>query len=126
MVGMKVEKLVAGQKVSVPLIDFKDLADPAKHASVIAEVARACETVGFFEIINSGIPREILGEAFDTSRDFFNLPDGEKRELAPDLKEKTPMVPVFQLGYKGHPILRGVLNRMEELVFRNYHMREGE
>jgi isopenicillin N synthase-like dioxygenase len=126
MVGIKEEKLVAGEKVSVPLIDFKDLADPAEHASVIAQVARACETIGFFEMINSGIPREILGEAFDTSRDFYNLPDGEKRELAPDLKEKTPMVPVFQLGYKGHPILRGVLNRMEELVFRNYHMREGE
>ncbi|CAM6126293.1 unnamed protein product [Calypogeia fissa] len=109
----------------VPIIDFSGLSDSTKRASVCAQVARACETVGFFEIINSGVPQQVLDEAFDINRDFFSLPMEEKLALHPDLKDKKPLVPVFQLGYKHFPILGGVENRMEELVVRSYHMRDG-
>jgi isopenicillin N synthase-like dioxygenase len=68
----------------------------------------------------------VLEESFDISRDFFDRPLEEKMELSPDLKDRKPAVPVFQLGYEHYPVLQGVLNRMEELEFRDFHLREGK
>lgn len=50
---------------------------------VANEIVSACKNIGFFSIINHGIPRELIDEALEISREFFALPTQEKLKLAP-------------------------------------------
>lgn len=125
MTGIReVQNSVSEKAPAIPVIDFSGLSDPIKRASICAQVARACETVGFFEVINSEVSTDILDEAFDASRDFFNLPTEDKLSLVQTVKEK-PLVPIFQTGYKHFPVLQGVENHVQEMVFRDYHLGNG-
>jgi isopenicillin N synthase-like dioxygenase len=59
-------------------------------ASIAAQIARACETVGFFAIVNHGLEEKeeeesrsgsrcsVVGRAWTASREFFDLPLEEK------------------------------------------------
>lgn len=105
----------------VPAIDFSGLSDPIRRASVCAQVARASETLGFFEVRNSGIPLEVLDDAFEVNRQFFALPMEEKLSLRVNNENKKRLVP-FQNGYKHFPVVQSTENRMEEIVFRDYHL----
>ncbi|CAM6097452.1 unnamed protein product [Calypogeia fissa] len=107
---------------AVPVIDFSGLSDPIKRPFICAQVAQASETVGFFEVINSSVPLQVVDDAFAINRKFFELPKEEKLSLRVDNENKKRLVP-FQLGYKHFPTLRTTENRMEELVFRDYHLR---
>lgn len=108
---------------SIPVIDFSGVhSDPMKRSLICEQVAQACETIGFFEVINSEVPLEVLDDAFAINRDFFKLSMEEKLTLRANNANKERLVP-FQLGYKHFPVLRGIQNRMEEMVFRDYHLK---
>ncbi|KAK3037032.1 hypothetical protein RJ639_031606, partial [Escallonia herrerae] len=68
---------------SVPVIDMSHWHDP-KVADLICDAA---EKWGFFQIVNHGVPIEVLKDVKDASHRFFNLPAEEKRKL---LKENSP------------------------------------
>ncbi|KAI8369626.1 uncharacterized protein BYT42DRAFT_585134 [Radiomyces spectabilis] len=61
----------------IPVIDFGG--EPDKVAQ---EVLNACKSIGFFYMINHGIPREDIQRAFQLSKDFFNQPVEDKRKYA--------------------------------------------
>ncbi len=67
----------------IPIIDygpyFAGEAGALEHLA--AEVAHACENVGFFFALNHGVPDELIGRAFAASRRFHALPLGEKLAL---------------------------------------------
>jgi isopenicillin N synthase-like dioxygenase len=69
----------------IPVIDIGPFrgADAAGKEAVAAAVADACVNVGFFSIINHGIPETELAQAFAVSRDFFDLELAEKRRYTP-------------------------------------------
>lgn len=106
----------------VPVIDFSGLFDPTKRGSILAQVAQACETIGFFEVINSGVSEKVVDDALEINRQFFGLPMEEKMSLRVNNENKLRLIP-FQVGYKHFPMLRGTENRMEEMVFRDYHLK---
>src|ERR1700739_459948 len=65
---------------SIPVIDYGPYfaGAPGALERVAAEVAHACENVGFFYALNHGVPEEVIARAFAASRRFHALPLAEK------------------------------------------------
>jgi isopenicillin N synthase-like dioxygenase len=67
----------------IPVIDFgpffSDLSGALER--VAAEVAHACENVGFFYALNHGVPQGVIDRAFAASRRFHALPEDDKLAL---------------------------------------------
>ncbi|XP_004308028.1 PREDICTED: 2'-deoxymugineic-acid 2'-dioxygenase-like [Fragaria vesca subsp. vesca] len=69
---------------NVPTIDFGKLkkgSDEEERATVIQEIRTACRQLGFFQIINHGIPQSVLDGALVVASEFFELPDSEKAKF---------------------------------------------
>ncbi|XP_010941860.1 protein LATERAL BRANCHING OXIDOREDUCTASE 1 [Elaeis guineensis] len=82
------------EAVGIPLIDLSPLlhspipatgsaATPA-ISSLLAEVEAACRDWGFFQVINHGVPSELLDNLMAASKGFFALPAEEKRRVRKD------------------------------------------
>ncbi|KAG0468816.1 hypothetical protein HPP92_018144 [Vanilla planifolia] len=50
-------------------------------AGLVAEVGAACKAWGFFQIVNHGVPPELLDRLLAVAREFFALPLEEKRRV---------------------------------------------
>lgn len=68
---------------SVPTIDVSDWDSPG----VADAICEAAAEWGFFQIVNHGIPFEVLDDVKKAAHDFFELPVEERRKY---LKENTP------------------------------------
>ncbi|KAK3161541.1 hypothetical protein QOZ80_1BG0078400 [Eleusine coracana subsp. coracana] len=77
---------------SVPVVDLWS------HGSADA-VADACARLGFFKVVNHGIPAELVEKLEAEALAFFSLPVQDKRTLASD--PAPPASSSFRLGY-GH------------------------
>ena len=49
-----------------------------EHEKVVDEIVRASETLGFFQVVNHGVPLELLESLKDAAHTFFNLPQEKK------------------------------------------------
>jgi isopenicillin N synthase-like dioxygenase len=62
---------------TVPVLDVgglqHDAEDPVAH-----EIAQASHEWGFFQVINHGVPRELIDETWRQTRRFFALPQAQK------------------------------------------------
>ena len=69
--------------VSVPTIDFSAFegSDTEAHKRVVREIADACESVGFFQVVNHGIDDDVVSDALRVSREFFELPLEQKMKV---------------------------------------------
>ncbi|KAL5975203.1 iron ascorbate-dependent oxidoreductase [Asimina triloba] len=56
---------------SIPVIDFT-------HPDVVAQLGRACETWGVFQLVNHGVPKTVLDRLEEESRRLFALPVEQK------------------------------------------------
>jgi isopenicillin N synthase-like dioxygenase len=67
----------------VPLVDLGPLRDGsgAGLAQVAREIGAAARDIGFFGVINHGVPDAIVTAMFAAARDFFALPVAEKDAL---------------------------------------------
>jgi len=65
---------------SVPVIDIAPFlsGSPEGRRQVAAAVGQACEDIGFLIVKGHGVPRELVGDMYDISRRFFDLPLDEK------------------------------------------------
>ncbi|XP_004491714.1 1-aminocyclopropane-1-carboxylate oxidase homolog 1-like [Cicer arietinum] len=85
------ENLASDSNLSVPIIDFKDVANnPALRVKAIDEIRSACHEWGFFQVINHGIPITILDEMIDGIRRFHEQDVNVRKEFyTRDLKKKV-------------------------------------
>jgi feruloyl-CoA ortho-hydroxylase len=81
------EEIISDAKItpqaSIPIIDVSKLDGP----TVAEAVCRAAERWGFFQIINHGVPIDVLENVKESTHRFFGLPAEEKRKY---LKEFSP------------------------------------
>ncbi|ONK64852.1 uncharacterized protein A4U43_C07F30650 [Asparagus officinalis] len=74
---------------SIPIIDLSPLFTAPITAgdntlpirTLVAEIEAACREVGFFQVINHGVPIELLERVQSAAREFFALPTEEKRRV---------------------------------------------
>ncbi|KAK4723903.1 hypothetical protein R3W88_026682 [Solanum pinnatisectum] len=59
----------------IPVIDLGDEQDV-----VAQQLAKALEEYGFFQVINHGVPEDLMDEAMKVYEEFFNLPVEEKEK----------------------------------------------
>jgi isopenicillin N synthase-like dioxygenase len=69
---------------TLPIIDLASSGEGEADAlaRIGAEIGAACRDIGFFYVVNHGVDKELIGEAFAQSHRFFALPLAEKRRLA--------------------------------------------
>ncbi|KAK2986235.1 hypothetical protein RJ640_003730 [Escallonia rubra] len=53
-------------------------------------ISRACSEYGFFQIVNHGIPNDLILRAFELSKKFFSCPVEEKLKFGPELGAPVP------------------------------------
>ncbi|OVA04861.1 Oxoglutarate/iron-dependent dioxygenase [Macleaya cordata] len=58
----------------LPIIDLSELDDPTKHEEVVRKLVDAAESLGFFQIMNHGVPSELLERLKQAAHNFFNQP----------------------------------------------------
>ena len=76
----------------VPIIDISALSgdDEAGRRSVAQEIGRACEKIGFFVVVNHGIPKEVVDNAWNKTLAFFDMPLDEKKKFISEDESKYP------------------------------------
>jgi isopenicillin N synthase-like dioxygenase len=65
----------------LPIIDLTGFNDGA-FDRISAEIAAACRSVGFFYVVNHGVPPDLMQRAFVESAEFFAQPVVKKAALA--------------------------------------------
>ncbi|KAJ7557611.1 hypothetical protein O6H91_04G002300 [Diphasiastrum complanatum] len=63
-------------------IDLSGLIDERKASSIKAQIAEACEKKSYFQVINHGVPIEIMEELREVGHKFFDLSKEEKLAVA--------------------------------------------
>ncbi|XP_076890722.1 1-aminocyclopropane-1-carboxylate oxidase homolog 1-like [Bidens hawaiensis] len=78
----------------LPTIDMEGInEDPIRRKEVIEKVKRALESWGFFQMVNHGIPVNVLEEILKGVRDFFEQDTEVKKQwYTRDLSGKTKVV----------------------------------
>ncbi|KAK6922943.1 Non-hem dioxygenase N-terminal domain [Dillenia turbinata] len=69
---------VHGKDLEVPVIDFSD----PDEAKTIRSIAEASHDWGLFQIVNHGIPGEVIKRLQEVGKQFFELPQDEKEKIA--------------------------------------------
>lgn len=70
---------------SVPIIDL----NYPNHEQMAQNIANAAREWGIFQLVNHGIPVELLNRLQEVGREFFDLPQQEKEIYAVDPKAKN-------------------------------------
>mmetsp|Transcript_52738 Transcript_52738/g.133919 ORF Transcript_52738/g.133919 Transcript_52738/m.133919 type:complete len:378 (-) Transcript_52738:75-1208(-) len=81
-----------GEASIVPIIDISALSGDSQAAKleVARQLGQACEDIGFFVVVNHGIPKDVIEEAWSRTLDFFDLPLEEKLTHKTDDEAKYP------------------------------------
>ncbi|KAE8664694.1 1-aminocyclopropane-1-carboxylate oxidase-like protein 12 [Hibiscus syriacus] len=56
-----------GLSMPIPIIDLKDVIDPAEHEDIVEKMRLASEKWGFFQVINHGIPQDVINKVIGHS-----------------------------------------------------------
>ncbi|KAK9109765.1 hypothetical protein Sjap_017825 [Stephania japonica] len=67
------------KQLDIPVIDLADVIDGVKRKVVVDRVRQASETIGFFQVVNHGIPSEVMDEMVEGVRKF-HAQEGEERK----------------------------------------------
>ncbi|XP_010527892.1 PREDICTED: protein DMR6-LIKE OXYGENASE 1-like [Tarenaya hassleriana] len=73
----KSDKIKPKENLKLPVIDFAELLGP-NRPRVLQTLANACETYGFFQVVNHGIEGDISKNMIDVCKRFFELPYVER------------------------------------------------
>ncbi|OWM85123.1 1-aminocyclopropane-1-carboxylate oxidase 5 [Punica granatum] len=77
--------------MAIPVIDFSKL-NGAKRAQTMAQVANVCEEWGFFQLVNHGIPEELLERVKKVASECYKLEREENFKKSTPVKMLTELV----------------------------------
>ncbi|KAL3676403.1 hypothetical protein R1sor_026351 [Riccia sorocarpa] len=66
----------------IPVISFEGLDTASGRQRILSEVGRACAEWGIFQIVDHGVPENLMKRMMDNGLAFFNLPLEEKIKYA--------------------------------------------
>ncbi|KAL6125892.1 hypothetical protein ACLB2K_073943 [Fragaria x ananassa] len=69
---------------TLPILDLSSLQSSSLRPHVINNIQTACKEIGFFQVINHGIPLSVMKDALSAANEFFNLPVEDKMLLGSD------------------------------------------
>ncbi|XP_062117419.1 probable 2-oxoglutarate-dependent dioxygenase SLC1 [Humulus lupulus] len=73
--------------IKLPVIDFSDLMESSKRPQVLKSIENSCQQYGFFQVVNHGIPKEVIRDMMEVSTKFFELPHEERAKyMSSDMK----------------------------------------
>ena len=84
----------------VPILDLTPLTQGGSLEGLARELRRACETIGFFYVLNHGVPRAVMDDVFDATRRYFALPHEERLKYKIDERFRRGFMPY---GINQHP-----------------------
>jgi isopenicillin N synthase-like dioxygenase len=67
---------------AIPVVDLSDLGAPEGARRLAGEIGAAARGVGFFTVVNHGVPAELVDGMFAAGRAFFARPAAEKAALS--------------------------------------------
>ena len=75
---------ISSTPANIPIVDFSQFLSGNQQSRQVAvqEIFQACHEVGFLYLKHHSIPADIIEQAFIQSRLFFELPLGEKQNIA--------------------------------------------
>lgn len=78
------------QNLSIPVVDMAGVAggDAASLLRAGQAIQRACTEIGFFYIVNHGVPQQVIDEAMGAAREFFALPLEVKAQVAVNARHR--------------------------------------
>ncbi|KAL6642695.1 hypothetical protein ACP70R_020876 [Stipagrostis hirtigluma subsp. patula] len=70
------EEVISGYDISsaIPVIDLSKLCDPQSSYEECSKLGSACQQWGFFQLINHGVPDEVIRDLRKDVSEFFKLP----------------------------------------------------
>ncbi|XP_065855273.1 probable 2-oxoglutarate-dependent dioxygenase SLC1 [Euphorbia lathyris] len=72
--------------LELPIIDFAELQGSNRN-QVLKSLSDACRQYGFFQLINHGIPNDVISGMLDASKRFFELPlEVRSKYMSADMK----------------------------------------
>ncbi|XP_062200329.1 2-oxoglutarate-dependent dioxygenase 11-like [Phragmites australis] len=74
------EEVAAG--CAIPIIDLSRLLDPRSWNEELRNLGSACQHWGFFQLINHGVPDEVIQDVKRDITEFFKLPLEAKKAYA--------------------------------------------
>ena len=107
--------MTSTNKYAIPIVDVGPLieGEPNGAARVGKELAKACDTVGFFYAVGHGVPTEVIKGAFSQSERFFAWPTEERMKIKVDEFSRG----YFPLEQISHPEGKGVADLKESFDF---------
>lgn len=82
---------------TVDLLPFFTTGDDEGKKNAKHLIHQACSTYGFFQVVNHGVPPELMARAMEVSKTFFEFTDEEKRKSSPASGSPLPA------GYNKQP-----------------------
>ena len=76
-------KLTFNDPGEIPVIDFLAL-DRGAVDLLVADIGKACEEWGFFQVINHGVPLNLVRRLEEAMKEFFDQSIDEKRKVKRD------------------------------------------
>ncbi|RCV20302.1 hypothetical protein SETIT_4G045400v2 [Setaria italica] len=83
-----------GTSSAIPIIDVNKLLDPQSSKEECAKLGSACKQWGFFQVINHGLPNEVISNFRNDMTEFFKQPLEAKKVYS--------MIPGNLQGYGQH------------------------
>ncbi|KAI9121989.1 hypothetical protein K1719_006678 [Acacia pycnantha] len=76
-INVEDQNVVTSNLIQLPIIDFAELLGP-NRPQVLHSLSHACEHYGFFQLVNHGIPDDVVRRMMDVCRRFFDLAHEER------------------------------------------------
>jgi isopenicillin N synthase-like dioxygenase len=107
---------MAADFAEIPVIDVAALQSgaPAGAERVTREIVAACETAGFFYVVNHGVPAATVDAVFAAARWFFERPQAERDAL--DVATSSNFRGYVPMGITGPNVPRRMLEAFQMML----------